>query len=97
MNVGDIKAVVDGKKGESIYKVANKILQDGESKGNLCSSIEDITKVQGICNSLSEKNNIRLSSSQKYVLVLFIAENLIHYGEIVDENTASEVFNNLVK
>lgn len=75
-----------------IYKVARKMLDDSKSKINLNSCYEDIKKVKDICNWLEENKNRKVTGNQRYVLVIFIAENIQCYGKVTDELSVNDLF-----
>lgn len=97
MRVAEIAEVINYKISYNIYEVARKML--GDSKANkikLCSSKGDINKVKGICDWLEENENRKVTGSQHYVLNIFVAENIIQYGEITDEDSINNLFHKIL-
>lgn len=92
MCVEDIRKVIEYKGPDDIYKVACRILEDGAR----CSSVDDINKVENICEYLGEVKKRKPTANQLYVLKIFIAENLVGYGQMVDNKSVNNIFNQLV-
>lgn len=95
MNVEKIAEIIRYKTGYTAYQVANKILKDSKSKFKLCSAIQDINKIKGICNWIKENNERKITGNQHYTLSIFIAENISNYGNVTDEISVAELLDKI--